>query len=166
MELSLAKLVEADAIRRLKYAYLRHLDLKQWTELAELFTADVKSNYGDGKYAFTGKPALMDFLRTSLGDHRIVTQHNVHHPEITIADDLTRATATWYLEDKVIHPGSGGEGDSGFVLNGSAFYEDAYVKTNQGWKIRETGYRRVYEEIRRRDASRLLSFNTRFDSGT
>mgnify|MGYP003346079516 FL=1 len=33
-------LVELEAIKRLKYAYFRNLDLKQWDDIALLFTPD------------------------------------------------------------------------------------------------------------------------------
>jgi hypothetical protein len=32
-------------------------------------------------------------------------------------------------------------------LNGAAFYHDEYVKVDGEWKIRSTGYERLYEEI-------------------
>jgi hypothetical protein len=56
------ELIELEAIKRLKYKYLRCLDLKRWADLAECFTADATSAYGGGKYSFEGRDAIMDFL--------------------------------------------------------------------------------------------------------
>ena len=41
--------------------------------------------------------------------------------------------------------------EQGWTLNGSALYEDAYVKGADGqWRIQHTGYTRTYEEISQR----------------
>ena len=39
-------LVELEKIRRLKYRYLRCVDLKLWDEIAEVFTQDATADYG------------------------------------------------------------------------------------------------------------------------
>ena len=33
-----------------------------------------------------------------------------------------------------------------FILEGAAFYNDRYVRTDDGWKIAHTGYRRTFEQ--------------------
>jgi hypothetical protein len=37
--------------------------------------------------------------------------------------------------------------DHGISLNGAAHYYDRYLKTDDGWRIAETGYRRIFEEM-------------------
>ena len=38
--------------------------------------------------------------------------------------------------------------EQGWMLNGSAFYEDVYAKGADGnWRIQHTGYTRTYEEV-------------------
>ena len=59
------------------------------------------------------------------------------HPEIDIDGD--EATATWYLQDKVIVP------EFDFMLIGAGFYHDRYRRTPDGWKISATGYDRTYD---------------------
>jgi hypothetical protein len=39
-------LVELEKIRRLKYRYLRCVDLKLWDEIGDLFTDDATADYG------------------------------------------------------------------------------------------------------------------------
>lgn len=163
MDLELRKLVATEQIKRLKYAYLRTLDLKRWDEMAELFTDDVATDYGDGKYAFAGKAAVLDFLRRSLGDPGIVSVHQVHHPEISVDDDLEHAVGVFYLQDTVINTGVGPmRGTAGFTLHGTAFYRDAYVKQDGRWRIRHIGYERVYEEVLGRGALEVLGWKSRF----
>jgi bile-acid 7alpha-dehydratase len=131
---------EIDAIKQLRYKYLRTLDTKEWDAMAECFSEDAVSSYDSGAYSFTGRDAIMDFLRKALGAPHLITLHHCHHPEIELTSDTT-AKGTWYLEDKVI------DTKSGMHLQGAAFYSEEYVKIDGAWKIKSTGYRRTYEEV-------------------
>lgn len=158
---SLEQLLAIEAIKQLKYAYLRHLDLKEWDAVAALFTPDVVSTYSDGKHSYQGREAVMDFLSQSLSHKRIVTKHQAHHPEISFNDDLTQSRGIWYLTDAVINTVSRDTAKH-FCIAGTAFYEDSYVKTAGGWKISAIGYRRVYEETTARTADVVLEYKNRF----
>lgn len=131
---------EIEAIKRLKYRYMRCLDQKRWAELAECFTEDVETAYGGGKYAFSGRAAVMEFLETSMGSPTFLSSHRVHHPEIDLTGPDT-ARGIWALDDVVVDPGRK------FYLQGAAFYEDEYVKRGDAWKIQRTGYTRTFEFI-------------------
>lgn len=134
---------ELEAIKRLKYKYLRCLDQKCWDELAECFTEDARSSYGGGRYAFEGRDAIMEFLRRAMGAPSFLSSHRAHHPEIEFSSP-TAATGTWALEDTVI------ETRAEITIRGAAFYTDEYVKQGDAWKIRFTGYKRTYEEVESR----------------
>jgi hypothetical protein len=148
---------ELEAIRRLKYAYFRTLDLKQFEELGTLLTEDATSSYEDGKTVLEGRSAIVSWLSSVLGDTGIVTEHHGHHPEITFTSDAT-ADGTWYLQDRVIVPGADIE------IAGSAFYSDRYRLTGEGWRIAHTGYTRVFEEHRTHSTLQVRSFTSRFDA--
>ena len=60
-------LVELEAIKRVKYRYLRCLDQKLWDEMAEVLTDDCVAAYSGGKYSYEGRDAIIDFLRRSMG---------------------------------------------------------------------------------------------------
>ena len=135
----LRELVEVEAIKRLKYKYMRCIDQKRWDELAETFAADATSSYGDGKFSFQGREAILDFLSKSMGADSFRSAHHVHHPEIELTSETT-AKGTWALEDTVI------EQAAGWWLRGAAFYSDEYVKQDGRWLIRHTGYKRLFEE--------------------
>lgn len=139
------ELLEIDAIKRLKYRYMRCLDQKRWTELADCFTEDATTSYGDGKYAFTGRDAILRFLSEAMGRPSFLSSHRVHHPEIEL-DGPASARGTWALEDFVIDP------ERRVIIQGAAFYEDAYAKTAGRWRIRATGYRRTFELVEPLDA--------------
>jgi hypothetical protein len=136
----LARLVAVDDICRLKYKYLRCLDQKLWDEIADCFTADAVAEYSAGSYRFEGRDAIVDFLRTAMGSEQFLSSHRCHHPEIDFTSDTT-ATGVWALEDTVVH------GEHNITIQGAAFYNDEYVRTDGGWQIARTGYRRTYEEI-------------------
>jgi hypothetical protein len=148
---------ELEAIRRLKYAYFRTLDLKQFEELGTLLTEDATSSYEDGRTVLEGRSAIVSWLSSVLGDTGIVTEHHGHHPEITFTSDAT-ADGTWYLQDRVIVPGADIE------IAGTAFYSDRYRLTGEGWRIAHTGYTRVFEEHRTHSTLAVRSFTSRFGS--
>ena len=130
---------DLEAIRRLKYAYFRTLDLKQFQALGELLTDDATASYEDGKTVLEGRAAIVGWLASSLRDPGIVTEHLGHHPEITFTSD-TAAEGVWYLHDRVIVPSADVE------IGGTAFYEDRYRRCSDAkWRICHTGYVRLYE---------------------
>jgi hypothetical protein len=135
----MADLQELEAIKRLKYKYLRCLDQKRWSELAECFTEDATSAYSGGKFSFEGRDAVMEFLESAMGADSFLSSHTVHHPEIEFTTETT-ATGVWALHDTVI------ETKANIIIRGAAFYEDEYVKVDGAWKIKSTGYERIYEE--------------------
>ncbi|WP_124709864.1 nuclear transport factor 2 family protein [Gordonia insulae] len=126
---------DVEAIKLLKYRYLRALDTKDWEVFEGTLTEDVTGDYGSS-LAFTNRGELVDFMRTSVGP-AVITEHRVDHPEIDVEGD--EATGRWYLQDRVMVP------DFKFMLFGAAFYSDRYRKTDAGWRICATGYDRTYE---------------------
>jgi hypothetical protein len=134
-------LVVIRVIEELKYRYLRCLDLKRWDELEGLFTDDATASYGGGAWVFEGRAAIMRFLVDVLGTSSVLTSHKVHHPEIELSDDRSRATGIWALDDVVVNS------EHGVTIRGAAFYADRYVRLDDHWLIEHTGYKRVYEEM-------------------
>ncbi len=148
---------ELEAIRRLKYAYFRTLDLKQFDQLALLLSEDATAAYADAKTTLTGRESIVTWLTEALGGPEIITEHQGHHPEIDLTSDTT-ATGSWYLQDRVIVPSADLE------IGGTSFYSDRYAKTDGVWRIAHTGYTRVFEEHRVHSTLALLSFTSRFDA--
>ena len=125
---------DLEAIKQLKYRYLRTLDTKQWADFEACFLPFATADYNG--LVFDDRDALVTFMRENMGPS-MLTLHQVHHPEIAVDGDT--ATARWYLQDKVIIE------EFRFMLEGAAFYEDRYRRTPQGWLVEHTGYRRTYE---------------------
>jgi hypothetical protein len=110
---------DIEAIKQLKYRYLRTLDLKQWDDFAECFLPEATGDYAG--LLFEDRSALVAYMRENLGEG-LISMHHAHHPEITVDGDS--ADGRWYLEDKVIVP------DFDFVLEGAAFYTDRYARAH------------------------------------
>jgi hypothetical protein len=134
-------LAALEEIRRVKYRYLRCVDLKLWDEIAEVFTSDATADYGTPALGepvrLAGRDEIVAFLRDKLGPG-IITVHFASQPEIDI--DGSTATGTWSFEDTVIAT------EYGVVIKGAAFYQDRYARGEDGrWRISHTGYVRTYE---------------------
>lgn len=134
-------LAALEEIRRVKYRYLRCVDMKLWDEIAEVFTPEATADYGTPALGepvrLTGRDAVVAFLRDKLGPG-ITTVHFASQPEIDIEGDT--ASGTWCFEDTVIAT------EYGVVIKGAAFYEDRYARGEDGrWRISHTGYVRTYE---------------------
>jgi len=128
-----------EAIKRVKYRYLRALDTKHWDDFADTLTEDIVGDYGSSlgkEHHFTNRRELVEYMRTSM-PAGVITEHRVTHPEITVDGEV--AEATWYLQDRVIVP------EYNFMLFGAGFYHDRYRNTPDGWKICATGYDRTYD---------------------
>ena len=136
-------LLDLEAIKRVKYKYLRCLDQKLWADMAEVFTEDAVASYSGGKYSYEGRDAILDFLVKNMGAETMHSSHRCHHPEIDLKGPDT-AIGVWALEDVVVMT------DWELTVRGAAFYTDEYRKVDGEWKISRTGYKRTYEEIQPR----------------
>lgn len=128
---------QIDAIKALKYRYLRCVDLRLWDELAQTLAPEVTASYGK-RLTFTGRDEVVEGLKGQMTPD-VVTEHHVHHPEIEVDGDV--ATGRWALQDRVIVPAF----DT--MIFGGAFYDDRYEKIDGRWLIAKTGYKRTYEAM-------------------
>jgi len=147
-------LAALEEIRRLKYRYLRCVDLKLWDEIADVFTADATVDYGTRALGepiqLRGREEIVAFLRKSLGPG-IITVHFASQPEIDV--DGVTAAGTWSFEDTVIAT------EYRVLIKGAAFYEDRYTRGEDGrWRISHTGYVRTYEVMMSLDDVPSLKF--------
>jgi hypothetical protein len=129
-------LLDTEAIKKLKAKYWRCADNKLWDGLATVFTEDATLEYGTENPK--GREAIIEFLKNSTGNKKIVTIHQGHNPEIDITGENT-AKGIWALHDYLIF-------GSRMSLNGWGYYYDEYVKINGEWKIKSTKITRIREE--------------------
>lgn len=147
-------LQELEAIKRLKHKYMRCVDEKRWDELRECFAEDATCAFSNGKYAFSGRDAIMQFLIERMDRPTFLSSHRLHQPEIDFISD-TSAAGIWALEDTVI------DEQREIALRGAAFYRDEYVKIGGQWKIKHTGYKRTFEEVESRKGNDKIRITQR-----
>ncbi|MEU8347438.1 nuclear transport factor 2 family protein [Spirillospora sp. NPDC048832] len=148
-------LVALEEIRRLKYRYLRCVDLKLWDEFADVFTTDAVAEYDtpvlNKTLRLEGRDAIVQYMRENLDDGKIST-HTAGCPEIELDGD--RATGIWSLDDTIIIP------EHRLLIRGAAFYYDTYRREDGRWLVEKTGHRRTYEYMVSLDDAPSLKFTT------
>ena len=82
---------------------------------------------------------LLEYLAVSANSD-VVINHNCHHPEIDLTGPAS-AEGLWYLQDWYYNK------VQNRTVRGAAFYRDRYQKQDGKWKIRHTGYERVWEVV-------------------
>ena len=119
-------LEDIEAIKKLKARYCAAADQRDEDAFVGCFTADATWDGGDfGRYQ--GQEAIREFFR-SIPNALSYAVHYVMNPQIEV--DGERATGRWYL----LEPCTMLEGGEQAVW-GAAFYEEEYVKTEDGWKM-------------------------------
>jgi hypothetical protein len=133
---------DLEEIRRLKARYFRLMDTKQWDELRDVFTTDVRiDTTEDSGTIIVGVDEYLPFLVGQIGD--VVTVHHGHMDEIEFVDADT-ATGIWAMEDELWWP----EGSPLRYLHGYGHYHETYRRTTEGWRIAEmrlTRLHRIFE---------------------
>jgi hypothetical protein len=123
----LQRLVDIEAIKQLKAAYIRFADTKQWSEWGKLFTEDCRLDTEAGLHH--GRDTVVKVISDSLKNGRTV--HRVTQPEITITGADT-ASAIWAMHDVVSITLDGQE----HTFRGYGYYYEDYVRTSEGWRLK------------------------------
>ena len=132
-----------ELIKQLKARYFRFLDTANWEGLKTVFTDDATIDFKSPSYeiSFNGWPELEQFYKGAFTETRF-GMHTAHHPEIEVNGDT--AVGLWYLHDIFVSL------EDNTQFEGSALYRDEYVKINGEWKIKNSGYQRLFEQISQR----------------
>jgi hypothetical protein len=135
------RLEDIELIRRLKYRYWRCLDTGDIVGMRDVFVEDVKVDYIGGSYRWQmiGRDKILEAVAGSFNANAVAC-HTGHHPEIDVHSD-TSASGIWYLTDVFINLADK------VRTTGSALYRDKYLKAQGQWRIAESVYERLYEEV-------------------
>lgn len=134
------ELLTIEAIKKLKYTYLRAVDTHDWALMRSTLTDDCVARYDSGKYSFDGGDAVVEGISGFMNSPGMITQHQCHHPEIDLVGD-TEARGKWYLQDLVFNF------DENWLLFGTAIYSDEYRLEAGQWKKSMTSYERIIETV-------------------
>lgn len=149
LEERITRLEDIEAIRQLQARYQRCLDTRDFDGVADCFTDDVSSAYGNGSMSYEGKDAVMGFL-TDVMTLDMPSTHLIHGGEIDVFTPDT-AVAKWYLEDHLEHQ------KYKMRLCGAAIYDVTYAKRDDRWYIRSIGYKRCYEYFESRGLINIIT---------
>ncbi|MBS0366879.1 MAG: nuclear transport factor 2 family protein [Proteobacteria bacterium] len=135
------RLEDIELIRRLKYRYWRCLDTGDIAGLRDVFTDDITVDYIGGSYRWqiAGREQVLQSIAGSFNANSVAC-HTGHHPEIDVQTETT-ASGIWYLTDVFINLAEK------LRTTGSALYRDKYLKAGGQWRIAESVYERLYEEV-------------------
>ena len=138
---NLQKLLDIEDIKNLKHRYFRAIDMADFELLDYVFTENVTVDYRGGSYRWQseGKQKIIESLRESF-HNKACAMHQGHHPEIEIISESI-ATGKWYLQDIFYNF------DHNLVTQGTALYEDRYIKEGENWLISHSEYDRIWEEV-------------------
>jgi len=158
LEARIRRLEDIEAIKMLKYKYFRALDRKLWDELAQCFTEDATTGYSDGDLQFQGVDEIISFLKSSMRASFFGIHHG-HHPEIKMTSEST-AHGTWAFYSYMV------DSQEKMGLRMGALYYDDYVKVDEQWRIKHTGYNTIFQEVWNREDIKSLALTaaTKFES--
>jgi uncharacterized lipoprotein len=109
--------------------------------LDNVFSPDISIDYRGGTYRW--ESSVKETIKESLTHafhNQTAAMHTAHHPEIEVLSE-TKATGKWYLQDIFYNF------DLGSVTQGTALYEDQYIKSNGQWLIQHSEYDRIWEQV-------------------
>jgi uncharacterized protein (TIGR02246 family) len=132
---------DMEHIRRLKYRYVRFMDTGDLDAMGNLFAPDATALFVGGTFRFeiVGREAIVKFFKGSF-TYDAISRHSVNHPEIDVLTETT-AEGIWYLTDYYV------DLNTLKATNGAALYRDRYEKIDGDWKIKHTGYTRIFEIV-------------------
>ncbi len=141
LEKQVAELRALEEIKTLKYRYFRAMTYNDYDTLKETLTADVVTSYSDGEYVFEDREKLLTFLIDSHDPSAAIMAYwMAGMPEITLESETT-ASAIWAMYHYFYNQ------KGGFVDEMFVYYNDIYRKEDGVWRISNTGYTRVINQI-------------------
>jgi 3-phenylpropionate/cinnamic acid dioxygenase small subunit len=119
----------ADALLR----YATGIDRRDWTLFRRVFTDDCELDYGEIG-TWKGADAVTEFMRQA---HALAgrTMHRLTNQVITVDGDS--AEARTYVDALIMLA------DNNSGVNAAGFYDDEFVRTEQGWQIARRRFTQV-----------------------
>jgi hypothetical protein len=135
------RLEDIESIKMLKHRYMRMLDSGDSDGLRDCFVPEATIRYEGGSYLYeAGDREEIIGLLSQMQNNQYVGMHLALMPEIVVHDEAT-AEGRWYMVDWAVNMASNRE------TQGSALYQDRYIRRDGTWKILHSGYVRLYEKV-------------------
>ena len=119
----------ADVVLR----YATGIDRRDWTLFRSIFTDDCELDYGEVG-SWKGADAVTEFMRQAheLAGH---TMHRLTNQVITVDGDSAQART--YVDALIMLA------DNNSGVNAAGFYDDEFVRTENGWQIARRRFTQV-----------------------
>src|SRR5262249_5873730 len=137
----LQRLSDIEAIKQLRAKHVRCIDTKEWDLWVKEVLAEDVETLTDGGH-IVGRDNVVASISKTLA--QAVTMHRIHIGEVWLTGPNT-ASAKWPMDDYVEMTVKGAP----FVLRGSGYYHEDYVRTENGWRIRRSQLVRLKVETQR-----------------
>ncbi len=113
--------------------YATGIDRRDWLLFRTVFTDDCELNYGEIG-AWKGADAVTEFMQQAhaLAGH---TMHRLTNQVITVDGDAAQART--YVDALIMLA------DNNSGVNAAGFYDDEFVRTEQGWRIARRRFTQV-----------------------
>lgn len=118
-------------IQDLNYRYADIIDQRRFDELEEVFSEDAHIDYSAVGGAVGDKKSTIDFLKKALPAFKCF-QHLNANLQITVKGDTAKGRVMCFNPQELML----GKDKSHFFMLG-LWYNDEYVRTPQGWRIRK-----------------------------
>lgn len=133
LEQRIQRLEDIEAIKKLKARYFHACDQKQVDVIRECFVeGDCVIDYG-AVGVFKNREGLIDLFTEKACVDSIIDIHHGQNAQITIMNESI-AVAAWDLFFFQINT------ETNTLTQLGGFYEDQFVKTDAGWRIKETKF--------------------------
>jgi hypothetical protein len=144
MTLSLQEISDRIEIQDLLVAYSHAIDTRSWDALDDVFTADAVIDYTAMGGTRGDLAETKAFLAEALTAFTTM-QHLVATSAVELDGDVARGRPIC-PNPLLFAPGPGGGGPTQLLFAG-LWYRDTFVRTPEGWRIRERVEERGYLEV-------------------
>lgn len=135
------RLEDIELIKQLKHRYMRMLDSGDSDGLSGCFVPEATIRYEGGSYLYeAGDRDEIIAILSQMQNNQYVGMHLALMPEITV-HDADNAEGRWYLVDWAVNMATNR------MTNGTALYQDRYVRRDGEWRILHSGYVRLFERV-------------------
>jgi hypothetical protein len=124
---------DRDDIAAVVLCYATGIDRRDWTMFRSIFTEDCELDYGEIG-TWKGADAVTEFMQQAhaLAGH---TMHRLTNQVITVDGDSAQART--YVDALIMLA------DNSSGVNAAGFYDDEFVRTEQGWQIARRHFTQV-----------------------
>jgi 3-phenylpropionate/cinnamic acid dioxygenase small subunit len=124
---------DRDDIAAVLLRYATGIDRRDWQLFRSIFTEDCELDYGEIG-AWKGADAVTEFMRATheLAGH---TMHRLTNQVIAVDGDT--AVARTYVDALIMLA------DNSSGVNAAGFYDDEFVRTEEGWQIARRRFTQV-----------------------